>query len=177
MKNTMIALLVGLLLASCGMTEIVPGVYEQPLDTPSWVDEVPKDEDVEYFVGASAQFQSEPQARQHARVNAYQQLSEFVGFELDSKFTELTGEKQGFGLSIGAGKYLQKKEMITDATVKKSFVKEYYMNRLLVNDMPVYVGYVLIGIKRADMNRAIANDIPTNNKQELEQLLKDAKNS
>ena len=80
-------------------------------------------------------------------------------FELDSKFTELTGEKQGFGLSIGAGKYLQKKEMITDATVKKSFVKEYHMNRLLVNDMPVYVGYVLIGIKRADMNRAIANDV------------------
>ena len=178
MKNTMIALLIGLFLASCGMTEIVPGVYEHPLDVPGWVDEAPEDEDVKYFVGASAQFTSEPQARQHARINAYQQLSEFVGFKLDSKFTELTGEQTGFGTQFGAGKYLQKKTMVTEVSVGKSFIKEYHMNRLLVNERPVFVGYVLIGVSRADVAHAIdRSGVLKPNPEKLEQLLDDAKNS
>ena len=178
MKNIMIALLVGLLLASCGMTEIVPGVYEQPLDVPGWVDEPPKEDDVKYFVGSSAQFTSEGQARQHARVNAYQQLAEFVGLKLDSKFTELTGEQTGFGTQFGAGKYLQKKTMVTEVAVQRSFIEEYHMNRLLVNERPIFVGYVLIGVSRADVAHAIdKSGVLKPNPEKLEQLLEDAKNS
>jgi|TARA_B100001964_G_scaffold215889_1_gene254631 hypothetical protein len=179
MKNIIIALLASGLLVGCGMTEITPGVYNQPLDTPSWVDEPPAEEDgIRYFVGASAQFTSEGQARQHARVNAYQQLSEFVGFKLDSKFTELTGEQTGFGTQFGAGKYLQKKVMVTKVAVGKSFIKEYYMNRLLVNERPIFVGYVLIGVSRADIALAIdKSGILKPNPEKLESLLNDAKNS
>jgi len=178
MKNIIIALLASGLLASCGMTEITPGVYNQPLDTPSWVDEPPTEDNVKYFVGASAQFTSEGQARQHARINAYQQLSEFVGFRLDSKFTELTGEQTGFGTQFGAGKYLQKKTMVTEVAVGKSFIKEYHMNRLLVNERPIFVGYVLIGVSRADVAQAInKSGVLKPDPKKLEKLLDDAENS
>ena len=68
--------------------------------------------------------------------------------------------------------------MVTEVAVGKSFVKEYHMNRLLVNERPIFVGYVLIGVSRADVAHAISRSgVLKPNPEKLEQLLNDAKNS
>jgi hypothetical protein len=161
MKRALLSIFAGLfalMLVGCSSQAPAPAAPAQP-QRPAWTMNVPEVEGSDlYFVGISAVYASEQDARDNAMVNATKRVIEYIGTEAKSKFERA---RVSHGLAsdaidpVGATRDFQRQ--VSENATSQVKPSKFYLEKEQTPTGSGYKYFVLAKVPKAALNDAFAN--------------------